>query len=357
MMQTERPATEFSDQPTSSLRQIAILLHTLPERTHRVLLGQLDQDEKQRIADELLALGEVDAMEQYRVLKSMRDHLHAETRTVESVESEIQDEIMIGRARVSKKRSGSGYRTRDDAQPNPSVTSGPIVSSPASESVSSIAGSATVDAGRQLDPSGGASSSPMTPEMLQIMFTQFHQTQAAGVLPAAARGETWPPAAGNAAASAQTTAPQIDSPNAAWLASPPVAGHDATVRHANSFPRVYPATGDGDRAGGDGDRAAAEAQAAQLARRVDQFLMSLPTADLCQALGMVTTKQAFLVLCGLPNETAELVLEMLPRRKARKVRSDMRRMGQLQLSDIDAAKQVVSEVAIRLTTRPVSFAA
>ena len=342
MIQLERKFAEI-DADKAAIRQIAILLHTLPERTHRVLLGQLDGDEKQYIADELLSLGEVDAMEQYRVLNLLRDRLQAETQSVEKVESEIQDEIQIGRARVSKKRSNSIYRASESASENagePAILSQSTLENPVStatiqSSESTVPATAECTSQTQSDVVTGQAGMTPTPEVLQLMFTQFHQTQAAGVLPVAAmqRGSSMQDKASRDA--------------------PRPSNHER-----NDRPHVLPINGSNDGSINSVEASdEAEIEAGELARRVDQFLTQLPPAELCRCLGMVTTKQAFLVLCGLPNETAETVLEMLPRRQSRKVRSDMRRMGQLQLSDIDAAKQVVTEIAIRMTTQPTSFAA
>src|SRR6056297_3319730 len=93
--------------PSAAARHVAILLECLPERTHKVLLGQLGDQEKRCVSEEWTALHDVDAMERHRVLKRMYEQLHAETQSVERVESEIQDEIQIGRARVAKKPSAA----------------------------------------------------------------------------------------------------------------------------------------------------------------------------------------------------------------------------------------------------------
>lgn len=344
MIQMERSVGEFHD-VGNSIRQIAILLHSLPKRTHRVLLGQLDADEKQRIAGELALLGEVDALEQHRVLKRMHGELHAETSSVEKVESEIQDEIQIGRARVSKKRSGAVYSASETAadafsehrdgrehhtgDANQNRANAAPLTGTAAPALASLACQTQADV-----VTGQAAIHPTT-EMLQSMFAQFHQTQAAGVLPTASGDQ----------ASA-------------------VAANQEMRRHATTTvgdsPQLLPFVDRNDQASASQDADSfsnSRSEAAELAERIDQYLTQMPPHELCRALGMVTTKQAFLVLCGLPNATSETVLDLLPRRQSRKVRSDMRRMGQLQLSEIDAAKQVVAQVAIRMTTQPQSFAA
>lgn len=320
------------------IRQIAILLHTLPERTHRVLLGQLDSAEKQLITDEMSSLVDVDAMEQFRVLKQMRDELQEETSSVEKVESEIQDEIQIGRARVSKKRTTSIYRggmsATDSSTDSPAVAT--LQPSGKSSRRDHAAPSMIPDGAQHALPmhtdfAAGQSVMPEPNELLQSMFAQFHQTQAAGVLPMTVLHHT--------------------------------TGHETGARHedaTSSQPGVLSMhDGQSTQQATNGGHSLRDVgcDAEELAQRIDQFLIELAPDELCRALGMVTTKQAFLVLCGLPNEIAEMVLQKLPRRQSRKVRSDMRRMGKLQLSDIDAAKQVVTEIAIRFTAQPRSFAA
>ncbi|MCA9138503.1 MAG: hypothetical protein KDB00_17145 [Planctomycetales bacterium] len=349
MIQIEKLNGELEGN-SESIRQIAILLYTLPERTHRVLLGQLGSDDKQRVADELAMLEDVDALEQYRVLKLMRDELQAETSSVEKVESEIQDEIQIGRARVSKKRSNSVYRTDESAGETApemlvgnatvdSATNAPIQESndktPIHSPVNSLGGNLTdwpqsvpmSSCQTQADVVTGRGAIQVSPEMMRSMFEQFRQTQAAGVLPTVAMERSM-------------------SSDAAC--SSPTPNHVLPIRGTDRFdapPERVDHMKD------------AEFDAAELAERIDRFLIQLPPRELCRALGLATTKQAFLVLCGLPNEKAEQALELLPRRKSRKVRSDMRRMGQLQLCEIDSAKQVIAQIALRITTRPESFAA
>ncbi len=319
---------------SDSIRQIAILLHTLPRRTHRVLLGQLGNEDKQRIAQEMSAMVEIDAMEQVHVMKRMRDELQTETSRVEKVESEIQDEIQIGRARVSQKRSKSIYRGTEsvaDAAADFQRESGHRPTPPAESAAVEVP---PTEHARQTHTDATTTPAAMPPsrETVESMFAQFHQTQAAGVLPSALlQNESRP--------SRQTHDDASDQG--------PVVLPMNERRYAEEGQRI------------EEDRYADEAlcHPAELAERVDRFLMQLPPQDLCRALGMVSTKQAFLVLCGLPNETAETVLDMLPRRQSRKVRSDMRRMGQLQLSDIDAAKQIVAQIALRFTQPSTSFAA
>ncbi|WP_182867659.1 FliG C-terminal domain-containing protein [Rhodopirellula sp. JC639] len=311
-----------------SIRQIAILLHTLPQRTHRVLLGQLGADDKQRIADEMSSMSEIDAMEQVHVLNRMRDDLQSETSRVEKVESEIQDEIQIGRARVSKKRSQSMYRGSDSvAEASAEKTSETTAPPTPTDAGAPSKPAASWDVSDSPQPSLAETQSIEQPERatpddaLRSMFAKFHQTQAAGVLPRQSlcyNTDPLPQPHGLPEASPET---YRQSPHDTAAESPPSGAHVADP-HSN---------------------------ADELAERIDRFLTQLPPQQLCRALGMVSTKQAFLVLCGLPNATAETVLDMLPRRQARKVRSDMRRMGQLQLSDIDAAKQIVAQIAIRFT--------
>ena len=187
MIQAER-LTIDSEGSDVAIRQIAILLHALPERTHRVLLGQLDGDEKSTIAEELNLLGDVDPLEQHRVLKRMHEALQSETSSAEHVESEIQDEIQIGKARVSKKRAGAVYPAAENAgakDDGVKTTTVADQASPTHSGAQSLAPEPQPAAhfGTQTDVVTGQAAVSPTPEMLQSMFAQFHQTQAAGVLP------------------------------------------------------------------------------------------------------------------------------------------------------------------------------
>ena len=320
--------------PSVAPRQIAILLGSLPERTHGVLLGQLAKEERQRVEEELTVLTDVDAMERYRVLKLMYEQLHAETESVEKVESEIQDEIQIGRARVAKKRSAAIYRQAEPPKPT-RTDAAPVHESSTATATASAAEVATPaettpdDRGRSPDRRPDAA--PARDE--DQLRAQFQQTQAAGVLPLKPFPRLHPDSVSQSAeASGIAFAEEI----------PTVAAHADAEGHASTPWSHDPQP---------------VCEADELAERVDSFLNQLPPQQLCQALGMVSTKEAFLVLCGLPNETAEEILGMLPRRQSRKVRHDMRRMGRLQLCEIDQAKQAVAEIALRLTSRREALAA
>ncbi|WP_149499612.1 FliG C-terminal domain-containing protein [Roseiconus lacunae] len=316
-------------------RQIAILLRSLPARTHRVLVGQLGQDDKQAIHAQLDTLDDVDPLEQYRVMKLLREELQAGTHDAESVESEIQDEIQIGRARVSRKRRTGNYLPSDtSATANEDSTSttprnsdsagaGSIAAS-AGPSNTSSASNGTASSNSEAQ---AANSDDPIYEVSSFRFSDFYQSQAVGVMPAS--GLFGRPPNDRPARPGQSS-----HHNRKTTANPP------TIRRGDSIrPPSSCVSGE------------------EIIRQIDQFLQSLSADELCRALAKVTTRQAFLVLCGLPNEKAEEVLGLLPRRKAKKVRSDMRRMGPLQLSDIDAAKRVLAEIAIEQQSDPLSVAA
>jgi len=83
-----------------------------------------------------------------------------------------------------------------------------------------------------------------------------------------------------------------------------------------------------------------------LVHAAHQHLLGLPAKDLVDALGRVSTRDAMLTLCGLPNSLAEAAISLLPRSKARDVRNGIESLGPLQLREIDAAKQAVALVSI-----------
>lgn len=364
--ESQFPGYETSNQ---AVRNIAILLHTLPPRTHRALIGQLDLNAKQEVATELESLGEVDVMEQHRVLSSMLDQLRAETDRLKKVESEIQDEIFIGRARVSKKPSSampgpieiyreSASRAADaeskpvaDLEPQAKpTTTDETETSPldfllrmkldqtaellCSESAQTIAVVLS-----SIQPHTAAMLLPKMPEPMQAeamrrlsQLGEVSQDTVAEVAehlqrqlqksPQDQRGPTLT-TSNSAANSAERHTDSSISPARATI---PIGEHSRSEAIASE-----------------------EREAERMASQIDRVLLQLAPKDLCRALGHATTRQAFLVLCGLPNETAETILGMLPRRKSRQVQMDMRKMGQLQLSEIDEAKKAVAEIAIRLT--------
>ena len=348
------------------LRRIALLLHSLPERTHRALLGQLTSDEKQRIQCELDSLGEVDPMEQYRALSVLRDQLQAETVVVEKVESEIQDEILIGRARLSKKPIASLHRTTSTnaSAPSPAAVESGLGHEPVSSQVFDFLAQLEVE-------ECAAILNRETPEVVAVCLSKIDPRYASTLLPKlteelrahavrrlAGLGEATPEMLHAIAArletqirkperSAQMTSESFEQFAERFGASEaPGALEESPMvvpfRDTSSSRRRLPAHH------GSPEQLDTDRQA----EKVDRVLASLSPKELCRALGMVSTEQAFFVLCGLPNDRAESILALLPRRQSRKVRADMRRLGTLQLSEIDAAKLVVAQVALRLTVAP-----
>lgn len=351
MVQLERTANSIAAMPTSTpakLRQIAILLHSLPSRTHGVLLGQLSSSDQERVQVELTQLGDVDPLEQFRIMKQMREHLTRETKSIDEVESEIHDEIQIGRARVSQSRKPTLYHNPEtsfqtnqapaEAALSEAATNGvaPMVTkdathaqaSPSDSGQRQHAGKANqftigTEPHQEADPSPVAIHSidayrqPCELDSMQVLIEQYQQTQAAGILNSNYAGVVQ----GGPSTTAPTTQP---------------AASEMPRHNSQSVDSTSPLDG------------RVPMNAEQMAQRIDQFLINLPPEDLCYALGVGTTKQAFLVLCGLPNATAEAALKRLPRKEAKQVRNAMRGMNQLQISEIDQAKRAIAEIAIRI---------
>ncbi|MEM0925756.1 MAG: FliG C-terminal domain-containing protein, partial [Planctomycetota bacterium] len=274
----------------SSIRQIALLLHSLPERTHRVLIGQLAENQRDAVANALASIQDVDAFEQHRVLKKMLEELLSETESVERVESEIHDEIQIGRARVTSKVSKS-FRSASAPGTPATVTSTAGTSTSAHVSVGSDVATNKSLNGRTHDPDSYG-------RRQSCIRLRYAQTQAAGVL--------------------------ADRPAESFSAEPPPVKLYAPAKPQSE--EAVPAS-----------MSNSAESADELAERIDRYLVQLDPERLCSLLGRVTTKQAFLVLCGLPNDVAESALALLPRRQANQVRREMRQMGRLQLSEIDHA--------------------
>ena len=220
MVQLERTANSIAAMPTSTpakLRQIAILLHSLPSRTHGVLLGQLSSSDQESVQAELDQLGDVDPLEQFRIMKQMREHLTRETKSIDEVESEIHDEIQIGRARVSQTRKPTLYHNPETSIPSSQAPSEAALSE-ASMSVANPIGAADAarlqasptDSGQQQNTEAGAGQpnqftigaepnqesdpspvaihsidayrQPCELDSMQALIEQYQQTQAAGIL-------------------------------------------------------------------------------------------------------------------------------------------------------------------------------
>lgn len=79
---------------------------------------------------------------------------------------------------------------------------------------------------------------------------------------------------------------------------------------------------------------------------IAQHLESLTPTDLCQALGRVETRIAMLALCGLPAQTTNAALAVLPKSEAKRVRHAMNSIGSLNLRDIDDAKEAVARASV-----------
>lgn len=420
-----------------SLRSIAILLHTLPSRTHRALIGQLDGESKRKVACELESIGEIDVMEQHRVLSMMLDQLHAETDRVKKVESEIQDEIFIGRARVAKKPAStlaSSLNTDSDPVPakevgcpdGPETADRPEIAERlgledrlefpksrvanstektstelhflvemqlndaamllANESAQTIAialssiprhtasmlmpkmplhlqGEA-ISRMEQMDEVPAHAVSEVASHLKRQMMTHESTVQISSVhqpndhpvsrpvseqipqpvssIPVTQSGAMiyeFPRYTTNSIADrSQATSQPIDQ----------ASGLTRQIEQQHPFAAIAPQHHSQPQHSQQETESKAQQEAEANAAKTDQTLQDLPPQTLCRALGYATTRQAFLVLCGLPNEHAELILGMLPRRKARKVQADMRRMGKLHLSEIDEAKKAVAEIAVRM---------
>ncbi|MEO1525646.1 MAG: FliG C-terminal domain-containing protein [Planctomycetota bacterium] len=343
-----------------SIRNIAILLSALPERTHRTLLGQLSSEDKHRILDELDCLDGVDSAEQHQVLSVMREQLQAETQVVEKVESEIRDEIVIGRARLSKKPETAHRRVEPNIEPRTIPRNRPPADEPDdAEPFGFVHSFGVENVARVLQRE--------TPETIAWVLTAVDSLTGSLLL------EHLDDSKRSAALSFCATAVDLDPKVLTMVAnhvrsqleSLPVSDAQLTSETFRQFERRSALVGSGNEhtrkslkvvrppVGRRTERLpSGGTEADRQAESVDRVLIALAPRDLCRALGMVTTEQAFLVLCGLPNATAEKALDLLPRRMARRVRTDMRRIGQLHLADIDAAKLVVAEVALRLTVAP-----
>lgn len=79
---------------------------------------------------------------------------------------------------------------------------------------------------------------------------------------------------------------------------------------------------------------------------IQQFLVTMPSQRLRDALAKVGGRESLLAICGLPKSTAAAVLALLPRKQARQVREQLASLGSLELRQIDQAKEAVARVAL-----------
>ena len=80
---------------------------------------------------------------------------------------------------------------------------------------------------------------------------------------------------------------------------------------------------------------------------IHEHLLALSPERLCAALGSVSTRQAMLALCGLPNEVGEAALAILPRGDAKAVRRGIASLQALELREIDAAKEAIAKASMQ----------
>ena len=87
------------------------------------------------------------------------------------------------------------------------------------------------------------------------------------------------------------------------------------------------------------------------------YLTALSPDDLCRGLGQVSTRTAFLALCGLPSEVADAAILRLPRSRANIVRREMRDLKEVRIGDIDNAMQAVAKTCLELADQSAPIAA
>lgn len=83
---------------------------------------------------------------------------------------------------------------------------------------------------------------------------------------------------------------------------------------------------------------------------INSQLQALSPTDLCFALGRVSAREALLTLCGLPMKQANRAIAMLPKAQQKRTREQLANLGQLQLADIDRAKERVAHAAMEPAT-------
>lgn len=85
--------------------------------------------------------------------------------------------------------------------------------------------------------------------------------------------------------------------------------------------------------------------ASDFASEADDLLHDLEAHELRTILSQLRTREAILVLCGMRSPHVRRVLRTLPRRQAKEIEERMAGIGELELWEIDQAKQRACEVA------------
>lgn len=373
-----------------AVRRIAILLRALPTHTHASLLDRLGVGTKKRVDEELAAQEEIDPIEQYRVLVQLRDDFSIQNDEINEIESEIRDEISIGRSRfraVKRKRFDS--IVPQELQADQDSNSNGIDSASLSDNHDPFAFVGEYDSKQIAEVLSVEHSQTIAVVLASI--TAAHAAEVLSHLSTDLQQETLARIGQLDQVASETieeVAGQLKDRLSKQNGSLNVSGRAALQAIVNAMPEgsrlnLGNAVLNNDRAenpdqapelqlrifrGSDAEPSMDESRANSRAvsqdtvgtdtaanpslsveiGEIDESIQRLPTATLCKALGLVSSRSALLTLCGLPNEISEQAIRRLPRKLSKQVRRGMRSLGDLQLRDIDNAKREVYEVVLRM---------
>lgn len=397
-------ASPAASQPTPAaaarLRQVAILIQSLPTTAAANLLGQLDEGTRIRVRQTIQTLDPIDPVERKRAIRtfqrSVQTHLDSNTASVAGADEFVASSSAGGRSRPEPSASPapasplSFLHDVDDAslqtlldgehpqvvalvlasvRPEKAARLLPRLPDSAREEtirrigrLNEIPDDAATELAEQfrhrLESMGRSPSTELGKHRLSAIFSNMAD-DSEGSLP---HREVPPPrrdvsAPHRFAAERKPTA-------SSW----PVEAVDDVVDQWQPEP-VDASEPPGEVVGGRGQQNAADTArqntpvilpispsmdtSMDSTDSIHDYLVALDPLVLHETLGRVSTREAMLTLCGLPVETVDAVLGGLPRAEARGVRQQMHRLGAINLREIDRAKEAV---AVR-SRQPVAAAA
>lgn len=376
-------------QREAMLRRVAIVLSSLPPSTAAQLLGSIDPAGKQAIRRTMTTLADVDPLERQRALKAFKVSVQTPSEPQPATaDRPLSDRFNADQA-GARVMPGATVQVPMEPSPDNAQNTGPLsfladveddrllslLSSEHPQAIALVLASISpVQAARllpRLEPNQQTETlsrigrlGEIPEEAVAEVAKHFQQR-----LERENQSEQQTRGTGQAALSAIMAALPSTSQTQAAASTPPPASVEPALAHDDPRPLSFPS---------------ADAPAVDLTHRlrvaeetwpepepvmeqaadppvhaippaadslgstdaIHQHLIGMSPGELCQALGQVDTRIAMLTLCGLPNEVAEAVLAVLPKAQAKKVRVKMTTLGEINLREIDDAKELVARTSL-----------
>jgi len=387
------------------LRRVAIVLSSLPATVASELLGSVAADSKQAVRRAIKSLEDVDPLERRRAFRAFR--VSVEQQRADTVHDSESGKTLSSRSPRSASRVVSADAVGDNSTAStPSAVSHPRESNDRSSSMSFLEDVEDSVLLRLLDGEH--------PQTVALVFASVSPEKAGRVLPLLdakrqaetlgriGRLETFPDAAieevsahfknrireigadeaklpgrtalnailaampnqtysvGNpptqnpsmgAVAPAQATFLSGDEPEQDLVHRLSVAKHTLPQNASTDLEILQPPGLTGSEMSPPSQSENDDARSLVSTDSIARHLERLSPKNLCQALGLVDTRVAMLTLCGLPNQTAQSALALLPKAKAKQVRTAMNSLGSMNLRDIDHAKEAVAQASYQTMRR------